>query len=441
MSNFPLYCSIFISLILLFPTAHSTIPPSQTFTITNTGDFENFGTEYGADYRYSGLDVIFRSFPFFLCFYNTSNDAFLLSVVMGNTDTESVLRFVWDANRAHPVRENANLTFARDGNLVLRDSDGTVAWQTNTANKGVVGIRLLPNGNLVLYDSKNRYIWQSFDHPSDTLLVGQALRPNGPNKIVARRDNRNQSNGPYSLVLENKGLALYLQSPNSPNPLQYYSVELTGSPTLTQLLFNATPQTGQGLAYYQLGYNLYVNNSYFNSDVLAKTKYNSTLSILRLDYDGNLKIYTFYEEIDTNSWEVTYALFGGNGMFGECDLPSKCGALGVCDNSQCVGCPTPKGLLGWSEGCQPPKLPPCNKRGSNNVDYYKVVDVEHFLSFGAYGEGNATVGQCRAMCDRDCGCLGFFFWEDLHRCFLAPELMTLKKAYNTAHVGYIKKAK
>lgn len=69
------------------------------------------------------------------------------------------MRWVWDANRGKPVRENATLTFGSDGNLVLADVDGKVAWQTGTANKGVVGLDLLLNGNLVLYDDKGRYIW------------------------------------------------------------------------------------------------------------------------------------------------------------------------------------------------------------------------------------------------------------------------------------------
>ncbi|KAL6283454.1 hypothetical protein ACE6H2_014383 [Prunus campanulata] len=42
-----------------------------------------------------------------------------------------------------PVGENATLTFGTDGNLVLADADDRVAWQTNTANKGVVGFKLL----------------------------------------------------------------------------------------------------------------------------------------------------------------------------------------------------------------------------------------------------------------------------------------------------------
>ncbi|KAF5183213.1 hypothetical protein FRX31_027200 [Thalictrum thalictroides] len=32
----------------------------------------------------------------------------------------------------------------------------------------------------------------------------------------------------------------------------------------------------------------------------------------------------------------------------ECQLPEKCGNFGVCEDNQCVACPTPNGLMGWS---------------------------------------------------------------------------------------------
>lgn len=65
---------------------------------------------------------------------------------------------VWDANQGNPVGENATLAFGTDGNLLLADADGRVAWQTNIANKDVVGFELLQNGNLVLHRSTQRAV-------------------------------------------------------------------------------------------------------------------------------------------------------------------------------------------------------------------------------------------------------------------------------------------
>ena len=84
---------------------------------------------------------------------------------MGDHHSESLMCRVWEADRGKPVGENATLTFRPDGNLVLADANGTLAWQTAT---GVAGLNLRPNGNLVLHDGNNSFVWQSFDHPTDT---------------------------------------------------------------------------------------------------------------------------------------------------------------------------------------------------------------------------------------------------------------------------------
>ncbi|KAJ0475853.1 putative protein kinase RLK-Pelle-SD-2b family [Helianthus annuus] len=97
---------------------------------------------------------------------------------------------VWSANRDHPVTtyitQNVtaagelvvrdvilNFTAARD--LVLKDGDGSIVWTTNTAGKSVAGMNLTHTGNLVLFDHRNSVVWQSFDHPTDSLLLGQML--------------------------------------------------------------------------------------------------------------------------------------------------------------------------------------------------------------------------------------------------------------------------
>lgn len=171
-----LFINTFLS---IFTLCQSTVPPSETFKFVNQGEFGPYIVEYDGNYRALSL---FTS-PFQLCFYNVTPNAFILALRMATLKSESLFRWVWEANLANPVRENATVTFGRDGNLVLADPDGHVAWQTGTANKGVVGLKLLSNGNLVLHDSRGRFVWQSFDYPTDTLLVGQVLRPSGPHQV------------------------------------------------------------------------------------------------------------------------------------------------------------------------------------------------------------------------------------------------------------------
>ncbi|KAE8681106.1 epidermis-specific secreted glycoprotein EP1-like [Hibiscus syriacus] len=290
------------------------------------------------------------------------------------------MRWVWDANRNDPVRENATLTIGEDGNFVLADVDGRVVWQTNTANKGVTGIRLLPNGNLVLYDKNGKFVWQSFDHPTDTLLVGQSVRIDGRNKLVSRTSDVDGSDGPYSIVLD-------------------CTTSTAGN---SRRLLQVRPIGG--------------GNTYN----LNKLNYNATISFLRLGSDGNLRL--------------------SPPMTKECALPSKCGAFGLCDKRMCVACTSPRGLLGWSESCKPPKPVPC--RSGAKADYYKIVGVEHFLNtYLDDGEGPMKVEQCRDKCTKDCKCLGFIYKEDTSKCLTAPLLGTLIKDVNATSVGYIKYSK
>ncbi|XXG90198.1 hypothetical protein AAC387_Pa12g2021 [Persea americana] len=428
---FPL---LFVFISLSAAITHATVPPTKTFTYINQGPFGDYNIEYGANYRV--LDIF--TYPFRLCFYNTTPNAYTLALRMGARPSESVMRWVWDANRANPVRENATLSFRRDGNLVLSDADGRVAWQTGTANKGVVGLRLLPNGNLVLHDQQGRFLWQSFDHPTDTLLVGQALRSRGPTKLVSRVSNVDGSDGPYSFVLEAKRVSMYFKDPSSSVTLLYNTMLDTDQGPFSQVAFASVPETAEGLAY-ELGFEPKVGNTSYGLGILGLTKYNSTTSYLRLGTDGNVKINTLYDKASWRLWEVTFTLFSRDSLLSECSLPRRCGSFGLCEEDQCVACPSPKGLLGWSSGCAPPKLGPCN--GRSKVDYYKVVGVEHFMSRYSEGDGPMKVGECRDKCSKDCKCVGFFYREESSKCLLAPVLGTLTKVSNSSHVGFIKVSK
>lgn len=107
-----------------------------------------------------------------------------------------------------------------------------------------------------------------------------------------------------------------------------------------------------------------------------------------------------------------------------------------------MACPSPKGLLGWSEGCAPPRLPPCKGGGAAKIDYYKIIGVENFLNpYLDDGKGPMKMEECRERCSRDCKCLGFIYKEDTNKCLVTPLLATLIKDENATSVGYIKYSK
>ncbi|KAK9153026.1 hypothetical protein Sjap_000506 [Stephania japonica] len=435
---------------IVVSSALAQVPANKTFKYVNEGEFGDYIVEYDANYRIiSAPNVDFFNFPFQLFLYNTTPNAYILAIRAGIPRDEDLMRWVWDANRNNPVREKATLTFGTNGNLVLANPDGKIAWQTNTANKGVTGMALLDTGNLVLHDKNGKYVWQSFDYPTDTILVGQSLRLNGRSKLVSRTSAADSRDGPYSIVLEPSGFNMYV---NYSGQRLIYGGFPSGAQKYVAVTFEAVPENDNATAYEltlglaeaaspppkpstrHLLQSFPIGNS--QGRILKKLNYNATLSFLRLDSDGNLRAYTYYPKVSYLRWEETFAFFGPN-FIRECALPSKCGSYGLCDKRNCVACPTPKGLLGWSESCAPPKLPPC----AGKVNYYKIVGVEHFMS--TYLDDKAPkmkVEACRDKCSKDCKCAGFFYREESSRCFTTPLLGTLIKDVNTSHVGYIKYA-
>ncbi|KAI3769339.1 hypothetical protein L6452_00440 [Arctium lappa] len=320
--------------------------------------------------------------------------------------------------------------------LVLADVDGRIVWQTNTANKGVVGFAILPNGNIVLRDAKGNFVWQSFDSPTDTLLFGQSLRIGGPNKLVSRASTTENVNGVYSFVLEPKRLALYYKN------MRYWSSSFTDVNKANGNLVNATLEIVEA-EYSDSNYNAILcrqSNAGTPFILLDILSYNSTLSYLRLGIDGNLRLYSYRQNSNAAAWSLLFTLLDRGGsergeeIEDECQLPDRCGKFGLCEDSQCVGCPTPNGVFAWSKDCIA-KLPGCQ---ASSFSYYELKGVDHFTVKYSAGTGPVNRKDCESKCTKDCKCLGYFYHTDRSRCWIAYELKTLTRVGNSTHVAYIK---
>ncbi|XP_058100803.1 EP1-like glycoprotein 2 [Magnolia sinica] len=438
-----LFFSFFLSLSIFAIVTEAQVPTAQQFKWVNQGEMGDYVTEYGAFYRQVTVSG-FSSFPFRVCFYNTTPNAHVFAIRMGTSRGEAIMRWVWDANRNDPVRENATLTFGQNGNLILADVDGRVVWQTNTANKGVTGIRLLSTGNLVLHDKNGRFLWQSFDHPTDTLLVGQSVRLAGTKKLISRTSNVDGSDGQYSLEIVRNGFVMFMDY--SGTPLQYGG--WGREPNLEAVTFVSQKDNIDDAFFLRLDF--VANGSASGGFDLVRLNYNNTYSFLRLGSDGNLRTFTYYEKVVEGAWMPTFAYFSGDfdtfpfydfGYDRRCGLPKKCGSLGLCREGMCVACPQRQAMLGWSEKCSPPKLPSSSCKASASVDYYKIDGAEHFLSRNVEGVGPMKVEECREKCSKDCKCVGYFYWKETSKCWAVPFLGTIRKVEESSHTAYIKFSK
>ncbi|XP_065878328.1 EP1-like glycoprotein 4 [Euphorbia lathyris] len=208
----------------------------------------------------------------------------------------------WLANRNRPVGKDATLQLVEDGNLELRDRDGSLIWSTNTSSRSdIVGMKMMETGNLFLYDRDNTTVWQSFDHPTDTLIIGQKLVEG--QKLVGSVSKSNMSEGNYYLSVTSEGLSAYYQADV---PVEYL--------TLRQdfvLSYNTSsfPNVSVHIGVLPKPY------VFFSSP----TNY-TLMSYMKLDPDGHIKLY------GDNSESID--IWGG--PLGECEYPTSCGEYGVC---------------------------------------------------------------------------------------------------------------
>lgn len=208
-------------------------------------------------------------------------------------------QLVWSANGDRPVQINATLQLTGDGDLILHDSDGTFVWSTNTSSKSVLGMKFTEFGNLVLFDPNNSAVWQSFDYPTDSLLVGQALFPG--QKLTSSTSPSNWAPGLYSFkVEEDNTLAFYIES----------------NPPLAYFRWHSDEKF------------IKFENATFDIQKIPFTS-SSSAQFIRLDPDGHLKAY----ECGRDCYAVADLM---TSYIGDCLYPMVCGNYGICSsNGQC----------------------------------------------------------------------------------------------------------
>ena len=158
---------------------------------------------------------------------NASTPSYYLSLVAfkgyGKGQDPNKGQVVWTANVDSPVGESACLELnAGDTNLKLVDYDRNgpdrVVWQTNTSTPANASLTITYEGNIVLFTNvstdpsdsttlQQQILWQSYEQPTDTLMVLQALRP-GMNLTAASTESGNKT-ASHKLAMENGTLTLY----------------------------------------------------------------------------------------------------------------------------------------------------------------------------------------------------------------------------------------
>ncbi|KVH90843.1 Bulb-type lectin domain-containing protein, partial [Cynara cardunculus var. scolymus] len=190
---------------------------------------------------------------------------------------------VWTVGGGVRVSIDSTFRLSMDGRLIF-----------NTSNLGVQEATLLNNGSLVLMGSENRLIWESFNRPTKALLPGQFLRY----PLNLRAPSTKSLTSYYTFVVhQSEGVALMWES-----NITYWRTHLSS--------LSATVKEGV-LGLYDDDRNKIV--------WLISSKDFGDDSHVRIDHDGNLRIY---------SWDD--ARVGWQAVEDQCNVFGSCGLYSVC---------------------------------------------------------------------------------------------------------------
>ncbi|XP_048138565.1 G-type lectin S-receptor-like serine/threonine-protein kinase SD2-5 [Rhodamnia argentea] len=170
----------------------------------------------------------------------------------------------------------------------------------------VVGMNLTDTGNIVLFDKNNATVWQSFDHPTDSLVLGQKLSV-GQKLTPSTSLVNGIEQGLLSLSLTPSGLFARIET----YPLQVYLHVNVNLPN-TSDDSNYIEIAGGDLALFM--------DSTRNGSVLSVTGPGSGASVqyMKFEPDGHLRSYQW----DEVGWSVRDDLF--EPYLGDCGYPMAC---------------------------------------------------------------------------------------------------------------------
>ncbi|KAF8006162.1 hypothetical protein BT93_K0467 [Corymbia citriodora subsp. variegata] len=324
---------------------------------------------------------------------------------------------VWSANRNNPVKIGATLELTSEGDLVLKDVGGIIAWSTNTSAKSVVGLNFTDLGNLVLFDKDNAIVWQSFDHPTDSLVLGQKLRLG--QRLTASASETNWTfDRTISLSMNGDGLSAQVET----NPPQIY-LKIDISYPYTSINFPYVEFENGSLSFF-------LNSIQKWGDIAVPLAFST--QYMKLGSDGHLRVY----ELVGSRWEEVADLF--KGYLSDCAYPTTCGQYGICSNGQC-SCPASSGRESYFKvvnnrhpnlGCS--ENVPLSCEASKHQSLLELENIAYFSLTPNLKDIDAS--SCKEACEKNCSCKAAIFQYESNRtsgrCYLPTRVFSLMNIDN-----------
>ncbi|CAO2204317.1 unnamed protein product [Urochloa humidicola] len=338
---------------------------------------------------------------------------------------------IWSANPGAPVNgRGSRISFRRDGNLALADTNGTTVWETKTSGEGLV-ISLLDTGNLVVISSNSdpssagaaaaaaAAAWQSFDWPTDTLVPSQPLTKHM--KLVS---------GYFSLYYDNDNVLRLLYDGPEISSIYWPSPDRdpfkNGRTTYNSSRVGVLDSAGAFVSSDNLG----INASDLAAGVIKRR--------LTIGQDGNVRIYSM-DASSTGGWNVTWAA-----MAQPCYVHGICGKNAVCEYRPSLRCSCAPGYemadtQDWGKGCEPMfHRANCSSLPVPEERRYKFVKMPHtdFYGYDLWFYQSVTFEYCKKVCLEMCLCVGFSYkLEGQGACY--PKSVLFNGFTSSAFVGDI----
>ncbi|KFK45131.1 hypothetical protein AALP_AA1G347800 [Arabis alpina] len=222
---------------------------------------------------------------------------------------------IWSAGTVDSL---GSLRLDLSGSLRLINGSNTTVWSSGTDRLGVVSASIEDSGNLILLNNRSITVWSSFDHSTDTLVqsqnftVGKVLR-----------------SGLYSFQLESNGNLTLRWN----NIITYWNHGLNSSFSSNLSSPSLGLQSNGVVSIFDL--NLRGGAETIYSDDYGDGS--SSFRFLKLDDDGNLRIYS---SVSRNSGPVSPHW---SAVANQCLVYGYCGNFGICsynDTSSICLCPS-----------------------------------------------------------------------------------------------------
>ncbi|KAK1371563.1 Receptor-like serine/threonine-protein kinase [Heracleum sosnowskyi] len=332
-------------------------------------------------------------------FYPQGNNSYRVGIFLAGLPLNKTV--VWTANRDDPpISNNVTLRLTPDGRLILQQQSQVAIKDVLTPNHSISSASMLDTGNFVLYDSNQKMIWQSFDHPTDAILPGQILSQD--QVLLSSMSESDYSTGLFKLKMQSDGNLVQHPVDAFDSPENAYCYSATATEDGVNVTLNLDPD----------GHLYLLNNSVtILKNLTAGFSKTRRLYLMRIDFDGIFRLYSFSLDNKGNSSSIVWESSGNR-----CDVKGICGLNGYCtlyDREPKCECPPGFDYVSpgnWLAGCARNYTADSCKNKEQRIQY-RMGSLENTLWVDVpYSVLKMkTREECKTACLEDCNCEAAFY--------------------------------